>query len=83
MLDPQVFDLRDAVVEMTELLRRMLDSKIEIERTLPDRPVLIRADRPQIGQVLMNLAVNAGDAMPSGGRLTLALSIDGGGTTPC
>jgi PAS domain S-box-containing protein len=76
VLDPQVFDLRDAVTEMAELLRRMIDGKIEITATLSENEVLIKADRPQIGQVIMNLAVNAGDAMPSGGRLTIAVALD-------
>jgi PAS domain S-box-containing protein len=76
VLDPQVFDLRDAVTELTELLRRMIDSRIEITATLPERAVLVKADRPQIGQVIVNLAVNASDAMPSGGRLTIGLGAD-------
>ena len=76
VLDPQVFDLRDAVTEMTELLRRMIDERIEIRTTLPEHAVLIKADRPQIGQVILNLAVNAGDAMPSGGRLTIEVGAD-------
>ena len=76
VLDPQVFDLRDAVTEITDLLRRMIDAKVEITATLPEHAVLVKADRPQIGQVIMNLAVNASDAMPSGGRLTIALGAD-------
>jgi two-component system cell cycle sensor histidine kinase/response regulator CckA len=76
VLDPQIFDLRDAVTEMTELLRRMVDGRVEIVATLPDHEVLIKADRPQIGQVIMNLAVNASDAMPSGGRLTIKADVD-------
>jgi two-component system, cell cycle sensor histidine kinase and response regulator CckA len=76
VLDPQVFDLRDAATEMTELLRRMIDGRIEIVATLPENEVLIKADRPQIGQVIMNLAVNASDAMPSGGRLTIEVAAD-------
>jgi PAS domain S-box-containing protein len=76
VLDPQVFDLREAVTEMTELLRRMVDARVEIAATLPDHAVLVKADRPQIGQVIMNLAVNASDAMPSGGRLTIGVAVD-------
>jgi PAS domain S-box-containing protein len=76
VLDPQVFDLRDAVTELTELLRRMIDGRIEIEARLPEHEVLIKADRPQVGQVIMNLAVNASDAMPAGGRLTIEVAAD-------
>jgi two-component system cell cycle sensor histidine kinase/response regulator CckA len=76
VLDPQIFDLRDTVTEMTELLRRMIDRRVEIVVSLPELEVLINADRPQIGQVIMNLAVNASDAMPSGGCLTIEAGVD-------
>jgi two-component system cell cycle sensor histidine kinase/response regulator CckA len=76
VLDPQVFDLRDTVTEITDLLRRMIDGRVEIVASLPEHEVLIKADRPQIGQVIMNLAVNASDAMPSGGRLTIEAGVD-------
>ncbi len=76
VLDPQLFDLRDVVTELTALVRRMIDSRIEIAAVLPEHEVLIRADRPQIGQVIMNLAVNAGDAMRGGGHLTIEVAAD-------
>ena len=76
VLDPTVFDLRAAVTEMTELLRRMISPRVEIVATLPAHDVLIRADRPQIAQVILNLGVNASDAMPAGGRLSIDVEID-------
>jgi CheY-like chemotaxis protein len=76
VLDPKVFDLRETVAEVTELLRRMVASTIVIEATLSENEVLIKADRPQIGQVIMNLAINAGDAMASGGRLKIGVARD-------
>lgn len=76
VLDPNVFDLRDAIAEMTGLLRRMINGTIELVTTLPDQPALVYADRSQIEQVLMNLSLNARDAMPSGGRLTIEVAVD-------
>ncbi|HVC88093.1 MAG TPA: PAS domain S-box protein [Gaiellaceae bacterium] len=76
VLDPTVFDLRDVVVELSGLLQRTINGTIELVTTLPAEPVAIRADRSQIEQVLMNLAVNAADAMASGGRLTIEVAGD-------
>jgi PAS domain S-box-containing protein len=64
-------DLNGVVADMAELLRRLLGEDVELQTTLPPGLGPIRADRGQIEQVLMNLAVNAREAMPRGGRLTL------------
>ena len=77
VLDPKVFDLRDAIAEMAALLRRTINGTIELVTTLPDQQAaLVYADRSQIEQVLMNLSLNARDAMPSGGRLTIEVAVD-------
>ena len=72
MMAPIVFDAHTAVAEVLELIRRVLPSNIEIA-TRCDRGVgRVRADRGALEQILLNLATNARDAMPGGGRLTIA-----------
>jgi PAS domain S-box-containing protein len=68
---PEVFDLNEAVQGAGQLLRRTLGEHIEL--VISTDPVLwrVKADRGQLEQVLVNLAVNARDAMPGGGRLTI------------
>ncbi|MGE3276529.1 MAG: ATP-binding protein [Vicinamibacterales bacterium] len=68
---PQSIDLNVAVRNMQDLLRRLLGAEIELRVTLAPDLGLIRADTAQIGQVVMNLAVNARDAMPEGGFLRI------------
>jgi two-component system, cell cycle sensor histidine kinase and response regulator CckA len=68
------FDLRESVREDVTLLRASMPASIELVTELPARPVHVLADRPQIGQVLTNLATNALQAMQDvGGKLTIAL----------
>ncbi len=68
-LQPELIDLRDTLGDLTHLLNRLVGEKIELSWTHdPDLP-RIRADKRQLEQVLMNLVVNARDAMPSGGRI--------------
>ena len=68
---PQTINLNSCVGETVRLLRRAIDPRISLESD--EEPVLwpIRADPSQMSQVLMNLCVNARDAMPEGGRLTI------------
>ncbi|TMQ73794.1 MAG: PAS domain S-box protein [Candidatus Eisenbacteria bacterium] len=68
---PRVLDLVAVVAEMEEMLRRLIGEHIELTMALADQPVHVRADRGHIEQVIMNLAVNARDAMRAGGVLTI------------
>lgn len=70
-LTPEVIDLRDALADLTHLLNRLVGEKVHL--TLEHGPVLrpIRADRRQLEQVIMNLVVNARDAMPGGGEIRI------------
>jgi len=68
---PVVLDLNDAVRQLRNMLRRLLDDNIELEFVFEPQTGRIKADSGQIGQVLMNLVVNARDAMPNGGRITV------------
>jgi PAS domain S-box-containing protein len=71
LLAPAELDLNLVVAEMEELLRRLIGEHIQLETRLPVHPIGVRADRSQLEQVIMNLAVNARDAMPRGGQLTI------------
>jgi len=71
MLQLKTIDVNKFLKENLEMLRRVFPENIEIE-FLPGRAVgAVRADPTQLGQVFMNLALNARDAMPEGGRLTI------------
>jgi two-component system cell cycle sensor histidine kinase/response regulator CckA len=65
-------DLNSAVVEIEKMLRHVIGEDIEFVTELDPALASVRADPAQIGQVILNLAVNARDAMPFGGRLTIA-----------
>jgi len=67
----QTVDLNLVVASMEDLIRRLLGPEISLEFSLDPTLAPIRADEAQIGQVIMNLAVNARDAMPKGGQLTI------------
>jgi PAS domain S-box-containing protein len=71
VLAPKVLDLNTVVGNMDRLLRRLLGADIDLQTTLAPSLGRVKADPGQIEQVIMNLAVNARDAMPNGGKLTI------------
>jgi len=71
ILAPKVLNVNSVVAEMEKMLRRVIGEDIQLQTVSTPDLWLVKADRSQIEQVIMNLAVNARDAMPRGGRLTI------------
>ncbi|MGH7752710.1 MAG: PAS domain S-box protein, partial [Gemmatimonadales bacterium] len=81
ILTPKVIELNGAVANTATMLRRLLGEDVELAVVSRSGLVHVKADPGQLEQVLMNLAVNARDAMPGGGRLTIetaAVDLDEG-----
>jgi two-component system, cell cycle sensor histidine kinase and response regulator CckA len=71
VLQPRILDLNAVVSSIDSMLRRMIGEDVTLQTSLAPDLGLVRADPGQLDQVLLNLAVNARDAMPNGGRLSL------------
>jgi PAS domain S-box-containing protein len=71
VLQPVVLNLNDVVVNIERMLRRLIGEDIDIETVTEEGLGLTKIDQGQCEQILMNLAVNARDAMPNGGKLTI------------
>jgi two-component system cell cycle sensor histidine kinase/response regulator CckA len=71
VLQPLVLNLNDVVEGVEKMLHRLLGEDVELQTSLAGDLGNVRADAGQIEQVIMNLAVNARDAMPTGGKLTI------------
>jgi two-component system, cell cycle sensor histidine kinase and response regulator CckA len=71
IVQPQVLDLNTLVVNMDKMLHRLIGEDIELVTMFSPRLPKVKADPSQLQQVLMNLVVNARDAMPDGGRITI------------
>jgi CheY-like chemotaxis protein len=74
VIQPKVLDLNAHVANMDRMLRRVIGEHIELETVLSPGLGSVRADAGQLEQVIINLAVNARDAMPEGGKLSIRTS---------
>ncbi len=74
VLEPRVINLNTIVQNMDNMLRRLLGEDIELHTHFQPNVGLVKADPGQLEQVILNLAVNARDAMPKGGKLTIETS---------
>jgi PAS domain S-box-containing protein len=73
-VQPVVLDVNDVVKDLDKMLRRLIDENIEMTVVPGKQTGRIRADSGYVGQVLMNLVLNARDAMPDGGKLNITTS---------
>ncbi len=71
VLQPRVLDLNAVIAELDKMLRRLIGADIELVTRLAPELGRVKIDPSQIGQIVINLAVNARDAMPQGGKLTI------------
>ncbi len=71
VLEPRIIDVNGVVSNLDKMLRSLISENIELKTVLADNLAAARADPNQIEQVIMNLAINARDAMPEGGTVTI------------
>ena len=71
VLEPRILDLNAIVSDVEKMLGRLIGEHIDLTLVLSKAIGMVKADRTQIEQVMLNLAVNARDAMPQGGKLTI------------
>ena len=75
-VEPVLLDVGERLATILEFLPRLIGEDVTLAYDRCDEPALVTIDPSQFEQVLLNLATNARDAMPSGGRLTVALSVE-------
>ncbi len=74
VMQPEILDLNELLQDMSRMLRRIIGEDIELEILPASGLGLVEIDPGQLEQVIMNLAVNARDAMPGGGKLTIEIA---------
>jgi len=74
ILQPVVYNLNELAIRLERMLGRLLGEDLILEMSLASSPAMVKTDPGQMEQVLVNLAVNARDAMPNGGKLTIEIS---------
>src|SRR6185369_9426240 len=74
VIQPRLLDLRQVVGNMSKMLHRLLGETVILDVHAGSEPALIEADQGMVEQVIMNLAVNARDAMAGGGKLTISVA---------
>ena len=82
VLQPRLVDINELVTGITKLLKRLIGEHIAVQTALHASAPFVRADPSQLEQVIMNIAVNARDAMPTGGTLTIQTSVRKDGAGP-
>jgi PAS domain S-box-containing protein len=75
VVQPRALSLNSAIVRMEQILRRTIGELVQLVTTLADNLPMIMADPGQIEQIILNLAINARDAMPNGGTLSIDTSM--------
>ena len=75
VLHPRVVDVNRIVAGMEPMVRRIIGRDVTVAVRLADGPTTLKADRSQLERVILNLAANARDAMPQGGRLTIETGV--------
>lgn len=75
IIQPRTLELNEVVSNLAKMLRRLIGDDIELQMRFASSEVPVKADQGQIEQIIMNLAVNARDAMPDGGKLILETDV--------
>ena len=73
--EPETIDLHEGMAEISPLLKGILGRRIVVDLELLPEPVHVRLNRSEVGQILINLAINARDAMPRGGRFSVSTRV--------
>ncbi|MEX2283772.1 MAG: PAS domain S-box protein [Gemmatimonadota bacterium] len=74
LIEPRIVELTETVTTVAKMLKRLIGEDIKLETVFKERGLRVLIDPGQLEQVIMNLAVNARDAMPTGGRLTIEVA---------
>jgi PAS domain S-box-containing protein len=72
--EKEFIDMGDAIRQAASMLRRLIPSSVDLTVDIPDQTIRIHADRTQLQQIVLNLVINACDAMPDGGELTVQVT---------